>query len=233
MGPQGGAAAEKMTGGAAAAGVTDSAQQFLKRENVRLQVGCHFICTAVECFCVTDEFLTALNVVYSVMLSLRVLCWGATRAATKTTPNVNAKALVSELRTASPSVARLTDLAVWREREAFEEKQGRALVLLRKKDAKIRELGEAAARHNNNISRQRAADGRSKAAVAAVARSGGTGVTGGRYGGGGGRGNRECDNTAATPAAVVQRLEECVEEQADQIEALLEEVMKRGVRLSI
>lgn len=132
---------------------------------------------------------------------------------------------MSELRTASPSVARLTDLAVWREREAFEEKQGRALVLLRKKDAKIRELGEAVARHNN-ISRQRAVDGRSTA-TAGLVRPGGAGAVGGKYGGGGGRGNRESDNNAAT-AAVVQRLETCVEEQANQIEALLEEVMTRG-----
>lgn len=153
----------------------------------------------------------------------------------KTTPNTNEQALVSELRTASPSVARLTDLAVWREREAFEEKQNRALVLLRKKDAKIRELGDAVAKHNN-ISRQRAADGRSSAAAAAAARSvrpGGAGAVGGRYGGGGGRGGGasrgdiEADDTAAT-TAVVQRLESCVEEQADQIEALLQEVMKWG-----
>ncbi|CAN0240986.1 unnamed protein product, partial [Ectocarpus fasciculatus] len=45
--------------------------------------------------------------------------------------NARLQALVSELRAASPSVARLTDLAVWREREAFEEKKNRALVLLR------------------------------------------------------------------------------------------------------
>lgn len=148
--------------------------------------------------------------------------------AMKITSIENEQALVSELRTASPSVARLTDLAVWREREAFEEKKNRALVLLRKKDAKIRELGEAVARHNN-ISRQRAVDGRSAAAAAAGAiRPGGAGAVGGRCGGGGGgggagRGNREPDDTA-TAAAVVERLERCVEEQADQIEALLEEV---------
>lgn len=153
----------------------------------------------------------------------------------KRTSDTNEQALVSELRTASPSVARLTDLAVWREREAFEEKQSRALVLLRKKDAKIRELGEAVARHNN-ISRQRAEDARlSAAAEASSVRPGGSGAGDGRRGGGGGRGgvtagreNRGFDDTAASAAAVVQRLEGCVEDQANQIEALLEEVMRLG-----
>ncbi|CAM9877343.1 unnamed protein product, partial [Laminaria digitata] len=61
------------------------------------------------------------------------------------------EALVSELRATSPSVARLADLAVWREREAFEEKTRRALVLLRRKDSKIRALGEVAAKRKLKI----------------------------------------------------------------------------------
>lgn len=134
------------------------------------------------------------------------------------------QALVSELREASPSVARLTDLAVWREREAFEEKQNRALALLRKKDAKIRELGEVIAkkRGGNAGGRQGASGGRSGAAAAAARGAGAGGASGGR-GGGGGRG-REGARGGEGSAAVVERLEDCVEEQAEQIEALVEEV---------
>lgn len=131
-----------------------------------------------------------------------------------------------ELRTASPSVARLTDLAVWREREAFEEKTDRALVLLRKKDAKIRELGEALAKRNASIGRQRAANEKSSAAAAAAAPAGArdVGVYGGRRGDGGSRSVSRNGTAADGGAVVVARLEKCVEEQADQIEALLDEV---------
>lgn len=134
------------------------------------------------------------------------------------------KGLVSELRAASPSVARLADLAVWREREAFEEKQNRALALLRKKDAKIRELSEAVARRRNASRQRAAADGRETATAAAgVVRLGTAGAGGG---GGGGEGGRRKDGDNA--AAAVERLEQCVEEQADQIEALLREA-RRGL----
>ncbi|CAM9271828.1 unnamed protein product, partial [Scytosiphon promiscuus] len=139
--------------------------------------------------------------------------------------NARLQALVSELRTASPSVARLTDLAVWREREAFEEKKDRALVLLRKKDVKIRELGEALAKRNASISRQRVLDEKS----AAMARGGDASARGGRgrrIGGGDGRRAAEEDDTADAGAVVAERLEKCIEEQADQIEALLEEVTR-------
>lgn len=125
---------------------------------------------------------------------------------------------MSELRAASPSVARLTDLAVWREREAFEEKNNRALVLLRKKDAKIRELGEVVAKRNNSA-RQRAALGKSTAAAG----------VGDCDAGGGGANSKMKNNTSAT-AGVVEMLEERVEEQADQIEALLQEVNASGYR---
>ncbi|CAM9470127.1 unnamed protein product, partial [Choristocarpus tenellus] len=57
--------------------------------------------------------------------------------------NERLQALVSELRATSPNVARLADLAVRREREAFEDKSKRVLVLMRRKENKIRELGEA------------------------------------------------------------------------------------------
>lgn len=116
-------------------------------------------------------------------------------------------------------MARLADLAVWREREAFEEKQNRALALLRKKDAKIKELGEAVARRRSTGRQRAAADGR----VAAAAGPGRAAADGGGGGGGGGRGGENGENAAA----VVERLEECVEEQADQIEALLQEVRRR------
>lgn len=118
--------------------------------------------------------------------------------------------MVSELRTASPSVARLADLAVWREREAFEEKTKRALSLLRKKDTKIRELGEAVAR------RKKPSDGKSAAAGRPDALD---------RGGGGGHESR------GEGPSVVKRMEERVEDQAEQIEALLEEVS--GVPLSV
>lgn len=136
-------------------------------------------------------------------------------------------------------MARLADLAVWREREAFEEKQNRALVLLRKKDAKIRELGEAVAvavakRRSSISSRQRAAavDERAAPAEAGGVRPGGAGGGGSGGGGRGGEGRRtrrtrENGDTAAS-AAVVESLEECVEEQAEQIEALLQEVKEWG-----
>eukprot|EP00903_Cladosiphon_okamuranus_P006177 g6074.t1 len=134
--------------------------------------------------------------------------------------NLRLQALVSELRSASPSVARLADLAVWKEREAFEEKQNRALALLRRKDAKIRELGEAAARRRN-ASRQRSAeDGKENTAAT---EAGVVHLGGGGGGGGGVGGRRAGDDNAAT---VVKRLEERAEEQADQIEALLQEVVR-------
>lgn len=122
---------------------------------------------------------------------------------------------MSELRTSSPSVARLTDLAVWREREAFEEKTRRALALLRKKDIKIRELGEAASRRRTNVHERSAAGGRE---------SGDRESGGGRVGGC----VRPCGKIVnVNNKGDVLGLEECVREQAEQIEALLEEVSER------
>ncbi|CAN0109498.1 unnamed protein product, partial [Discosporangium mesarthrocarpum] len=57
--------------------------------------------------------------------------------------NANLQSLVSELRAATPNIARLADITTRREREGFEDKTRRALALMRRKDEKIRELSEA------------------------------------------------------------------------------------------
>lgn len=121
--------------------------------------------------------------------------------------------MVFELRTATPSVARLTDLAVWREREGFEAKTRRALVLLRKKDAKIRELVEAAVRRRRKVGVPPEASDTPGAEVQARTEDGdgGDGI--------------DCN---ADDSSVVERLEKCVAEKAEQIEALLEEVEYTG-----
>lgn len=119
----------------------------------------------------------------------------------------------------------MTDLAVSREREAFEEKTGRALALLRKKDAKIRELGEAVGRRRKPAQVVRGgAGGRGGGRGDAVDGNGPGGgvdtarVSGGAFDGGG------------NESRAVRRLEEYVEEQSEQIEALLAEVRKRWTR---
>lgn len=116
----------------------------------------------------------------------------------------------------------MTDLAVSREREAFEEKTGRALALLRKKDAKIRELGDAVGRRRKPAQGvQDGAGGRGGGRGDAVDGNGAGGgvdtarVSGGAVDGGG------------NESRAVRRLEEYVEEQSEQIEALLAEVRKR------
>lgn len=114
--------------------------------------------------------------------------------------HTNPQDVISELRTASPNVARLTDLAMWRERETFEDKMRRALVLLRKKDAKIRKLGDALVRQRGP------AHGESVRNDTRDASRDGDGAT------------------KEDKASVIKRLEACVEEQAEKIEALLEEV---------
>lgn len=128
------------------------------------------------------------------------------------------QALVSELRMASPSVARLADLAVWREREAFEEKTRRALVLLRRKDAKIRALGEAAARRRLKV------DARSAAGEECSGGGGGGSKEDGGGGGGGGAGG----DGGGDENSVVARLERCLQEREGQIDILLEEVSGMG-----
>ena len=114
--------------------------------------------------------------------------------------------VISELRRASPSVARLTDLAVSKEREAFEEKIRRALFLLRKKDAKIRELGDDLASRRRPV-RERSVRGAGRGA-------------GGEDPGGGD------DDFEEEKASFIKRLEACVANQAEQIEALVEEVSR-------
>lgn len=101
---------------------------------------------------------------------------------------------------------------VWREREAFEEKTRRALVLLRRKDAKIRALGEAAARRKLKVD-------------ARLAVGGGNGGNGG--GGERGRDGRGNDG-GEDEHSVVVRLEQCVQEREGQIDILLEEVSQMG-----
>lgn len=99
--------------------------------------------------------------------------------------------MISELRTASPNVVRLTDLAMRRERERFEDKMKRALVLLGKKDAKISKLGDTLVRQQGPVHDE----------------------------------SIESDTSNGyTKDSVIKRLEVCVEDQAEKIEALLEEV---------
>lgn len=137
------------------------------------------------------------------------------------------QALISEIRTASPSIARLADLAVWREREAFEEKTRRALVLLRKKDAKIRELEEAVTRRRT----AGAVDGRSTTGGSRDhlnrSRIGGVSAVGGGRSGGNGAALASGGSNVVlgdVKSDMTTGLEGCVRGQAEQIEALVEEV---------
>lgn len=124
-------------------------------------------------------------------------------------------------------MARLTDLAVWREREAFEEKTRRALALLRRKDAKIRELGDVVARRRHvagGAHRASAKGGERNERGDSTGRScADTSGSHGDYTPGRAKGIVGNENAKAAPG-VVKRLEQCVREQEEQIEALVEEV---------
>lgn len=113
---------------------------------------------------------------------------------------------------------------MWREREAFEEKTRRALALLRKKDTKIRELGEVLSRRRNagglhgrsaKGDGQSERDGSAGRSCAEASRNGSIGT---------GRASGAGDLSADVASDVATRLEGRVQEQEEQIEALLEEV---------